>query len=117
MSSYHVAGKPRAELIDQNNPIKGTGRAFENELENRIENLETLLNSIQGVVAQESFSDKRHAMDFVADLRLKTKSCREIFRIGKLLREPARESMLLKLGDSLDALEEVFASRLGVKMN
>jgi hypothetical protein len=117
MGSNHVVGKPQTEFINKNNSIKRTERAFESQLENRIENLETLVNSIQGVVARESFSDKRHAIDFVADLRMKTKSCREIFRIGRLLREPARESMLLKLSENLDALEEVFASRLGVKMN
>ena len=115
-SNRVTAGNPQTEPTVQNKSPQNDKRAFENELDNRIENLNKLVHNIQGVVARESFSDKLHAIDFVTDLRTRIKACREIFRVARLLREPARESMLLKLRESLDALEEVFASRLGVKM-
>lgn len=110
-------GNPQSEPTRQGNSQKKDTPALENELANRLENLNKLLQNIRGALEHEPFSTKLHAIDLMTDLRMKIKACHEIFRVARLLREPARESMLLKLRDSLDDLEEVFASRLGVKMN
>jgi hypothetical protein len=48
---------------------------------------------------------------------VKIKASQNLFRVAKLLSEPARESMLSKVDHSLNDLEEVVASQLGVKMN
>jgi hypothetical protein len=117
MGSNHVEGEQQTKLTLQNNCPQQNGRVLEGELEKRMEELNKLLPGLQEAVAHESFSDKRHAIDFVTDLRLKIKTCYEIFRVARLLREPARESMLLKLRDGLDTLQEVFESRLGIKIN
>lgn len=112
-----VPGNSQTEPTVQNKSLQKDRRALENELENRIENFDKLVQSIQGVLEQESFSTKLHAIDLVTDLRMKIKASHEMFRVAKLLREPARESMLLKVRDCVHDLEEVFALRSGVKMS
>jgi hypothetical protein len=52
----------------------------------------------------------------VNDLRVKIKATQNMFRVGKLLSEPARHSMISKVSDSLHELEEFVASNLGVEM-
>jgi hypothetical protein len=50
------------------------------------------------------------------DLRVKIKATHNMLRVAKLLSEPARESMLSKVRDSLNDLEDIVASKLGVEM-
>jgi hypothetical protein len=50
------------------------------------------------------------------DLRVKIKASQDTLRVAKLLREPARASMLLRVRDSLSELEEVIATHLDVEI-
>ena len=90
----------------------------ENELENRLRNLERLAESVQGALGRESFSGlgKVHALDVVNDLRVKTKASWKIFRVAKLLSEPARGSMLAQVRETVEELEQVVAGQFGVEM-
>ena len=76
-----------------------------NELENRIKDLDKLVDSL--VTPQ--------ALDLVNDLRVKLNASHKLLQVAKLLREPARASMLSKIRDSLNDLEEAIASRPSVK--
>ncbi len=111
-----VAGIPQTEVRGQNRSPQINVSAPENELENRIRNLERLANSLQAALGRESFSGKTHALDFANDLRLKIKASWNMFRVAKLLSEPARESMLSKVRDSVNDLEDIVASHFGVAM-
>jgi hypothetical protein len=116
MVSNHAIGNSQTELKLQSKSLQRNDSALENELENRIKNLDKLVDSIHVALDQESFSGKPHALDLLNDLRVKIKASHNIFRVARLLREPARESMFLKVSDSLKDLEEVVASHLGVEM-
>jgi len=113
---HAVSRNPQTELREQDKSPQRCESALENELENRINNLERLAESIQGALGRESFSGKPHALDLANDLRLKIKATWKMFRVAKLLSEPARESMLSKVCDSVDDLEDVVASHFGVEM-
>jgi hypothetical protein len=90
--------------------------APENELENRIINLDNLVDSIHAALQQVSFSGKLHAVDFLADLRVKIRATHNMFRVARLLSQPARDSMISRVRDSLNDLEEVIATHLDVEM-
>jgi hypothetical protein len=89
--------------------------ASDNELENRIKSLEELVDSLRATPDRMSFSGNAQAFDLVKDFRAKIKASHDLLRVAKLLRDPARESMFSKIGDSLNDLEESIASHLGVK--
>ncbi len=89
--------------------------ASDNELENRIKNLDKLVDSLRTTQDQMPFSGDAQALDIVKGLRAKVKASHDLLRVAKLLSDPARESMFLKISDSLNDLEESFASHLGVK--
>jgi hypothetical protein len=89
----------------------------EKALENRIRNLDKLVDSAFAMLQRESFPGEPHRLDLSNDLRVKIQASRNLFRVAKLLSEPARESMFSKVHDSLDDLEETVASELSVKMN
>jgi hypothetical protein len=110
-------GDPQREPRIQSQSLLGAESSLENDLENRISNLDTLVDSTYSALDHESFPGKPHALDLVNDLRVKIKASQNLFRVAKLLSEPARESMFSKLHHSLNDLEEVVASELGVKMN
>jgi len=111
-----VAGIPQTEVRSQNRSSQIDVCAPENELENRMRNLERLANSLQAALRRESFSGKPHALDVANDLRLKIKASWNMFRVAKLLSEPARESMLSKVRDTVNDLEDIVASHFGVDM-
>jgi hypothetical protein len=111
-----VAGIPETEVKSQNRSPQLNASALENELENRIRNLERLANSLQAALGRESFSGKPHALDLLNDLRLKIRASWNMFRVARLLSEPARESMLSKVHDSVNDLEGIVASHFGVEM-
>ncbi len=115
-SSHVIAGNPKTELSVQNKSLPRDEYALENELENRIKNLGRLVDSVHAALEQESFSGKPHALDLVIDLRMKIKASHNMLQVAKLLREPARESMLSKVRECLNDLEQAFASHLGVEM-
>jgi hypothetical protein len=103
-SNHAVAGNSQTELT------------VPDELENRIENLDKLVFSVDAALQQVSFSGKLRALDLMNGLRVKINSTHNMLRVAKLLSEPARESMLLRVRDSLDDLEEVIACNLDVEM-
>jgi hypothetical protein len=114
--NHTVAGIREAEVKSQNRSPQLEVCAPENELENRIRNLERLANSLHAALGRESFSGKPHALDLLNDLRLRIKASWNMFRVARLLSEPARASMLAKVRDSVRALEGIVASRFGVEM-
>lgn len=116
MSSNHAIRNSQTELKVQSKSLQRNDFALENELENRILNLDKLVDSIHAALDQESFSGKPHALDLMNDLRVKIKASDNLFRVARLLSEPARESMFSKVRDSLKDLEEVVASHLAVEM-
>ena len=76
-----------------------------NDLENRVRDLDKLVDSL----------GTPRALDLVNDFRVKLNASHKLLQVAKLLREPARESMLSKIRDSLNELEEALASRSSVK--
>jgi predicted GTPase len=113
---HAIAANSQTELTDQCKSLQIDESELENELENRIENLDKLLHSVHAALEQESFSRKTHALDLVIDIRMKIKASHRMLQVAKLLSEPARESMLLRVRNCLNTLEEEFASHLGVRM-
>ena len=107
---------PPTDLRDKSESLRRVEFALENDLENRINNLSKLVDSVSSALGQESFSGKPHALDLVNDLRVKIKATQNMLRVAKLLSEPARGSMLSKVHDSLNDLEEVVASKFSVEM-
>jgi hypothetical protein len=116
-SNHAIAGNPQLEPRTQSQSLLRDESALENDLENRIVNLDRLVDSTYIALGQESFSGKPQALDVVNDLRVKVKANRNMFLVAKLLSEPARKSMLLRIRGYLNGLEEVAASQLGVKMS
>jgi UPF0288 family protein (methanogenesis marker protein 3) len=114
-SNYVIAGNPQTKLRVQTKSPQRDESAMENDLENRIENLDKLVDSVHVALDHESFSGKRHALDLVNELRVKIKASHNMLRVAKLLSEPARESMLSSVRNCLNDLEGVIALRLGVK--
>jgi hypothetical protein len=113
MSSNHVIdGNPPTEQKSfQRNEF-----ASEGELETRIINLDNLVHSVHGALRQVSFSGKLRALDLMNDLGVKIKATHNMLRVAKLLSEPARESLLSRVRDSLKELEEAIAAHLDVEM-
>jgi hypothetical protein len=115
--NHAAAGDPQTELSVQSKSLQRDEYALDDELENRIKNLDKLVDSLHASSDQMPFSGKPHALDLVNDLRVRIKASYNLLRVAKLLSEPARESMLSKIRDSLNDLEESIASLLGVKTN
>jgi hypothetical protein len=115
--NHAVFGYPQTEWRVPSKSLPRHEYALDNELENRIKNLDKLVDSLHATPNPMCFSRKPHALDLVNDLRTKIKASNNLLRVAKLLSEPARESMFSKLRDSLNDLEEVIASHLGVKTN
>lgn len=89
--------------------------ALDNELENRIRKLDKLVDSFRTAPEQRSFLGTPQPLDILNDLRAKIKASHDLFRVAKLLSDPARESMFSKIRDSLNDLEESIAYHLGAK--
>jgi hypothetical protein len=111
-SNRVIAGNPPAE----HKSMQNDEHASENELENRIKNLDSLVGSVHAALHQVSFSGKLRALDVLTDLRVKIRATHNMFRVARLLSEPARESMISRVRDSLNDLEEVIATHLDVEM-
>lgn len=106
----HTESRAQRELTGRNE------LDLEHELENRMRNLEKLAESLCSTLGRESFSGKAHALRLANELHVTIKATREMFRIARLLREPARTSMLSSVRTSVRALEGQIASRFGVDM-
>ncbi len=115
VSSYPIAGDPQTELRFQSKSPQRVESVLDDELENRIKDLDKLVDSLRVSPDRISFSGKPHTLDLVNDLRAKIKASQNLLRVAKLLSEPARGSMFSKIRDSLNDLEEVVAFHLGVK--
>ena len=88
----------------------------ERGIEIRIQNLDKLVYSVYAAVDRESFEGKRHALEAIANLRVKIKATLNMFRLARLLSEPARESMLARVRDSVGGLENDIAAQLHVEL-
>lgn len=115
MANHAIWNSP-TEPGHQSESLHEVEFALENDLENRINNLGKLVGSVTSALGQESFSGKPHTLDLMNDLRVKIKATHNMLRVAKLLSEPARESMLSKVRDSLNDLEDIVASKFGVEM-
>jgi len=113
----HAVWNPPTGLRHQSESLQRVEFALENDLENRIKNLDKLVDSVNSALGYESFSGKPHALDLMNDLRVKIKATHNMLRVAKLLSEPARESMLSRVRHSLNDLEGIVASNFGVEMN
>jgi hypothetical protein len=117
MSLRHaIAANPETEQGTRSEFPERSESTPENQLENRIKNLERLANSIQSALGGQSFSGKHQALDLANDLRLKIVANWKMFQVARLLSEPARESMLSRVSSSVSELEESIASHFGVEM-
>jgi hypothetical protein len=111
-SNRLITGNPPTER----KPMQSDEYTSENELENRIRNLDNLVDSVHAALHQVSFSGKLRALDLLTDLRVKIRAIHNMFRVAKLLSEPARESMISRVRNSLNDLEEVIATHLDVQL-
>jgi hypothetical protein len=111
-SNYMIAASPQT----QEKSLQRDEYASENQLENRLQNLDKLVHSVHAALSHVSFSGKLRALNLMNDLRERIKATHNTLRIAKLLSEPARGSMLSKVRDSLDELGEAIAAHLDVEM-
>lgn len=111
-SSRLVAESSPTEI----NSLRRNEYIAENELENRMQNLDKLVHSVHAALRQVSFSGKPRALDLMNDLSGRIKATQNMLRVAQLLSEPARESMLSRVRDSLKELEETIAAHLDVEM-
>jgi hypothetical protein len=114
-SNRAIAENPENEPRVQGAP-KTYGSAPEYGLEIRIQNLDALVHSVHAALDRESFEGKHQALNVIASLRMKIKATLNMFRLARLLREPARESMLLRVRDSVNGLESDVATQLHVEL-
>ena len=89
-------------------------RTPENDLENRAKSLREFLQRL----AHDRLpsSGQPHVLDQLSDLKVKVQATYNMLQIAKLLREPARQSMLSTVRESLDGLERVIANCFDVEM-
>jgi hypothetical protein len=114
-SNRAIAENPENEPRVQGAP-KTYGSAPEYGLEIRIQNLDALVHSVHAALDREPFEGKHQALNVIASLRMKIKATLNMFRLARLLREPARESMLLRVRDSVNGLESDVATQLHVEL-
>jgi hypothetical protein len=100
----------------ERNSLRRNEFTAENELENRMQNLERLVRSVHTALQKVSFSGKPRALDLINDLSVRIKATHNMLRVAQLLSEPARESMLSRVRDSVKELEEIIAAHLDVEM-
>lgn len=86
----------------------GANQRLEIEVENRLASLDKRLDEMQADGNQLSDSDK----GLICDLGQRVKASHHTLLVAKLISEPARESLLLKLRDSINDVEELMASQL-----
>jgi hypothetical protein len=115
-SNHATAGNSWTAPTVQNESSQGDESVLEKELENRIKNLDKLVHSVDDALHQVSFSGKPRALDLMNDLHVKIQATHNLLRVAKLLSDPARESMLSRVRDSLDDLEQAVASNFDVEM-
>jgi hypothetical protein len=115
MGSYRaIAESPQTERTDKSLRIEGS--AIEHGLENRIKNLDKLVCSVHAALYRVSFSGKLRALDLMTELRVKIGATHNMFMVAKVLREPARQSLLSRVGKSVDDLEKIIAAHFDVEM-
>lgn len=114
-SNRAIGENPENEPRVQGTP-RTNGSAPDYGLEIRIQNLDMLVYSVDAALDRESFEGKHHALNLIANLRVKIRATLNMLRLARLLREPARESMLLRVQDSVNGLESDVAAQLHVEL-
>jgi hypothetical protein len=99
----------------QATPPRTNDPASESELENRAKSLSKFLKPLD-VDDRAPHSRQPHALDPLSELKVKVEATYNMLRVAKLLREPARQSLLSKVRESLDDLERIFAANFEVEM-
>lgn len=84
----------------------GSNQALETEVANQLAKLDKLVGDLQADRDRWSAADK----DFMHQLRQRVNAGHRTLLVAKLISEPARESLFLKLHDSLNDVEELMAS-------
>jgi len=102
----------------QSKPPLTDQSAAEIEVQDRLRDLDDLVDRISAANRDKvSISGKTSVPDTLRDLRAIVKANHDEVLVAQLLSHPARESMLLKVRDSLRNLEKMLAYHLGVKAN
>ena len=102
----------------QSKPPLTDQSAVEIEVQYRLRDLDELVDRISAANRDKvSISGETSVPDSLRDLRAIVKANHDEVLVAKLLSEPARESMLLKVRDSLRNLEKMLAYHLGVRAN
>jgi hypothetical protein len=114
--SRETVGSAQPEIGVQNESLQYDESRLESDLEARIRNLGKVVERLHRALPQESFSGKAIALDLVHDLQAKIAASNNLFRVARLLSEPARESLVAAVRDSVNDLEEVIASNFSVEM-
>jgi hypothetical protein len=96
------------------NPPQINDPASENELENRAKSLSKRLQSL--APDRVSSSGQPLGLDPLSELRVKVQATYNMLLVAKLLREPARQSLVSKVRESLDDLERDIATNFEVEM-
>lgn len=109
-----IAENQETERKDKSLPKDGS--TMENGLENRIKNLDKLVCNVHAALHRVSFSGKLRALDLMTELRVKIGATHNMFMVAKVLREPARQSLLSRVGKSVDDLEKIIATYFDVEM-
>jgi hypothetical protein len=99
----------------QASPPRTNDPASESDLENRAKSLSKLLRRLD-VDGCASDSPQPHALGPVNELKVKIESTYNMLRVAKLLSEPARQSLLSKVRESLEDFERVIATNFDVEM-
>jgi hypothetical protein len=96
--------------------IAGGPAVVEQELESRIENLKICVDRLPAGNEEQELGGMQEP-NHVNDLRTRLKAMWNMVRVAKLLREPARGSMLATVQDSLKEMEESVAAEFGVRVH
>jgi len=114
--SRETVGSAQPEIGVQNDSLQDDESRLESDLEARIRNLGKVVERLHRFLPEESFSGKPIALDLVNDLQAKIAASNNLFRVARLLSEPARESLVATVRDSVNNLEEVIASNFSVEI-
>ena len=86
----------------------GANQTLEIEVENRLATVDKRLDDMHA--DRNQLSDSGNSL--ISELDQRVKASHHTLLVAKLISEPARESLFLKLRDSLNDVEELMASQL-----
>lgn len=111
--NQETVGCGLTEFGIQNESPQSDESNSEHNLAARISHLDKIVETLQGALPQQSISGEPLALDLVNDLHVKIAASNNLFRVARLLSEPARESMVSEVRASVQDLEKIIASHFG----